>query len=110
MVARGHSSKSSETGVDFMFTSLISRRQADRPAARRPRTRRPLVEDLEGRLLLSGIQGNHIGTSVDLAIVGNHIGTSISAAMIQGNHIGMSASGSARGVSSANTYTVRFFG
>jgi hypothetical protein len=95
-----------------MFNFPISRRQADRPAARRPRTRRPLVEDLEGRLLLSGIQGRHIGTSVALAekayaqanfsviagnpigtsvapaIVGNHIGVSVSAAMIQGAHIG----------------------
>ena len=66
-----------------MFTFPISRRQADRPAARRPRTRRPLVEDLEGRRLPSGIVGNHIGTSA--MIVGNHIGTS---AMIVGNHIG----------------------
>jgi hypothetical protein len=108
-----------------MFTFPISRRQAHRPAARRPRTCRPLVEDLEGRRLLSGIVGNHIGTNVvsDVvvmrkaggkadtpAIVGNHIGTSISAAEIQGNHIGISASGSARGVSSASTYTVRCFG
>jgi hypothetical protein len=76
-----------------MFTFPISRRQADCPAARRPRTCRPLVEDLEGRRLLSGIAGNHVGTSAAAAIVGNHIGTSISAAMIQGNHIGMSASG-----------------
>ena len=35
--------------------------------------RRPIVEDLEGRQLLSGIVGNHIGTGV---------------AMIQGAHIG----------------------
>ena len=47
-----------------MFTFPISRRQADRPAARRPRTRRPLVENLEGRRLLSGIQGNHIGMNL----------------------------------------------
>jgi hypothetical protein len=85
MFARGRRPKPAETGDDTMFTLPISRRQADRPAARRPRTRRPFVEDLEGRLLLSGIQGRHIGTSVVPAIVGKHIGTS---AMIQGNHIG----------------------
>ena len=71
-----------------MFTFPLSRRQAYCPAARRPRIRRPLVEDLEGRLLLSGIQGRHIGTSVVPAIVGNHIGMSVSATMIQGAHIG----------------------
>ena len=71
-----------------MFAFPISRRQDDRPRARRPRDRRPLVEDLEGRRLLSGIVGNHIGVSVAPAIVGNHIGTSVSAAMIQGGHIG----------------------
>jgi hypothetical protein len=79
-----------------MFTFSTSRRQADRPSARLPRARRPLVEDLEGRRLLSGIIGNHIGTSVSAEvvvtkpvdlIVGNHIGTSVNAA-IQGNHIG----------------------
>jgi hypothetical protein len=59
-----------------MFTFPSSRRQADRPHVRRPRTRRPLVEDLEGRRLPSGIVGNHIGVSVTPAIVGNHIGTS----------------------------------
>jgi hypothetical protein len=102
MVARGRRSKSAETGDDTMFTFPISRRQADRPAARRPRTRRPLVEDLEGRQLPSGIVGNHIGTSVasvvlrksggsDVtpAIVGNHIGTSVTPAIV-GNHIGTS--------------------
>jgi hypothetical protein len=51
-----------------MFTFPISRRHADRPAARRPRTRLPLVEDLEGRRLPSGIAGNHIGASVTPAI------------------------------------------
>jgi hypothetical protein len=68
-----------------MFTYLTSRRQADHSPTRRPRARRPLVEDLEGRQLLSGIVGNHIGTSVSAAIVGNHIGTSVSAAIV-GNH------------------------
>ena len=60
-----------------MFTLPIARRQADRPAARRPRTRRPLGEDLEGRRLPSGIVGNHIGTSVVPAVQGGHIGTSV---------------------------------
>jgi hypothetical protein len=55
-----------------MFTFPISRRQADRPRVRRPRARRRLVEDLEGRRLLSGIVGNHIRTSVAPAIAGSH--------------------------------------
>jgi hypothetical protein len=76
-----------------MFTFPISRRQADRPAPRRPRTRRPLVEDLEGRRLPSGIVGNHIGTSAAPAwIQGNHIGTSAAPAWNQGNHIHTSVS------------------
>ena len=71
-----------------MFIFPISRRQTDRPHVRLPRARRPLVENLEGRRLLSGIQGNHIGVmSVAPAIVGQHIGT----AAIQGNHIGTPA-------------------
>jgi hypothetical protein len=37
---------------------------------------RPSVEALEGRQLLSGIVGNHIGTSVAM-IQGAHIGTSV---------------------------------
>jgi hypothetical protein len=59
-----------------MFTLPTFRRQDDRPSARRSRTcRRPLVEDLEGRRLLSSfVQGSHIGTNVSPAIVGNHIG------------------------------------
>jgi hypothetical protein len=52
---------------------------------RLPARRRPIVEDLEGRQLLSGIVGNHIGVA---AIQGNHIGMSVAA--IQGNHIGTS--------------------
>jgi hypothetical protein len=98
-----------------MFTFPTSRRHADRPTARRPRTRLPLVEDLEGRRLPSGIVGNHIGTSVapeivgdhpgmnvvqairkapgtSADIVGNHIGTSIAPAWNQGNHIHTSVS------------------
>jgi hypothetical protein len=133
MVARSRRSKFAETGDDTMFTFPITRHQGDRPAARRLRTRRPLVEDLEGRLLLSGIQGRHIGTSVALAekayaqanlagnvgnhigmsvapaIVGNHIGMSVAPAIV-GNHIGTSVSGAAHAaVSSDGTYTVRFF-
>jgi hypothetical protein len=61
-----------------MFTFPISRRQDDRPHARRPRDRRPLVEDLEGRRLPSGIVGNHIGVSVSAAMIqGAHIGTNV---------------------------------
>jgi len=78
-----------------MFMFPLSSRPADRPAAGRPRTRRPLVEELEGRRLPSGIVGNHITVSVAPAIVGNHIG--------------VSDSGSARGVSSAGPDTVRFY-
>jgi len=93
-----------------MFLFPIFRRQDDRPCTRRSQTRRRLlVEDLEGRQLLSTlarsdvsfsftkisatadvVQGNHIGV-IASAIQGNHIGTSM--AMIQGNHIGVSASG-----------------
>ncbi len=64
-----------------MFTFRILPRQADRSSTRRPRNRRPLVEGLEGRRLLSGftptpsIVGSHIGTGVMTpAIVGAHIG------------------------------------
>jgi hypothetical protein len=57
-------------------------RNGDRPT-RRLQARRPLVEALEGRQLLSGIVGNHIGTSATM-IQGAHIGS----AMIQGAHIG----------------------
>ena len=81
-----------------MFTLPTFRRQDDRPSARRPRAgRRPLVEDLEGRKLLSTfIQGNHIGSGVSAAVQGAHIGTSVSAA-IQGAHIGMSVSAAIQG-------------
>jgi hypothetical protein len=73
-----------------MFTSSLSPRQADRAYARRPRARRPLVEDLEGRQPPSGIVGNHIGVTVNAMIVGQHVGTSVVPA-IQGRHIGTSA-------------------
>ena len=56
--------------------------------------RRPIVEALEGRQLLSGIQGNHIGIVADVQNVlaadfatGEHVKT----AMIQGAHIGTAA-------------------
>ena len=80
----------------MIFTFPNYRREADRPSAREPQSRRPLVEDLEGRQLLSGIQGQHIGANVSAEIVvtkpvdlivGNHIGTSVTAG-IPGNHIG----------------------
>jgi hypothetical protein len=72
-----------------MFTFPTFRRQDDRTSARRARAcRRPLVEDLEGRKLLSTfVQGSHIGTNVSAAIVGNHAGTNVSAAVV-GDHIG----------------------
>jgi hypothetical protein len=85
----------------IMFSFSIFRRQVDRDSIRRPRARRsPSFEGLEGRQLLSGIvgnhigmsamvQGGHIGTSVSPAIVGNHIGTSVTPEIV-GNHIGMS--------------------
>jgi hypothetical protein len=54
-------------------------------AGRRRRDVSPCLENLEGRLSLSGIVGQHIGVP---AIVGQHIGTGVAAAAIQGNHIG----------------------
>jgi hypothetical protein len=70
-----------------MFTFPLIRRPADRPSTRRHRARRPLVDRLEGRQLLTGIVGNHIGTSAVAAIVGNHIGASVAPA-IKGEHVG----------------------
>jgi hypothetical protein len=70
-----------------MFTFPIFSLHADRSSTRRPPARRPLVEDLEGRWLLSGIIGNHIGISVSTGIQGNHFGKNVSAD-IKGNHIG----------------------
>jgi hypothetical protein len=61
-------------------------RSTCRPLARR----RPLVEDLEGRQLLTaftvGVAGGNGQTSA--LIVGNHIGTKT---LIVGNHIGTNA-------------------
>jgi hypothetical protein len=85
----------------IMFKFSIFRRQVDRASNRRPRTHRSLVvEGLEGRQLLSGIQGNHIGVVADIrgnhgvgnvapAIVGQHVGTGVIAEIV-GNHIGTS--------------------
>jgi hypothetical protein len=67
--------------------------QGDASTRRLRARRRPIVEALEGRQLLSGIVGNHIGVVSD-AIQGNHIGyqavqgAHIGSAMIQGAHIG----------------------
>ncbi len=61
--------------------NLFRLRQGDNATRRLPARRRPIVEALEGRQLLSGIVGNHIGNAM---IQGAHIGT----AMIQGAHIG----------------------
>jgi hypothetical protein len=76
-----------------MFTFSMFRSQSDRPSTRRPQVRRrPLVETLEGRQLLStvaAIQGAHIGTNV-AAIQGAHIGSNVAA--IQGAHIGTNVS------------------
>ena len=58
-------------------------RQSDNATRRIPARRRPLVEALEGRQLLSGIVGNHIGAMIQGSR--HHIGLH---AMIQGNHIG----------------------
>jgi hypothetical protein len=87
-----------------MFLFPLFRHQDDRHCTRRSQTRRrPLVENLEGRQLLStvaspdvsfnftkisAIVGNHIGTNVS-AIVGNHIGISPA---VKGGHIGTSVS------------------
>ena len=80
-----------------MLLSRFFSRQNARMTRRTQLGRRPLIEALEGRQLLSTsalivgnrigspmIVGNHIGSPM---IVGNHIGT----AAIQGNHIGTAA-------------------
>jgi hypothetical protein len=96
-----------------MFLSRFFGRQDVRSTRRSQPDRRPLVEALEGRQLLStftvtkgvdAIQGNHIGAPAIVgqhigtpAIVGQHIGTPaivgqhIGSAAIQGNHIGSAA-------------------
>jgi hypothetical protein len=56
-------------------------------STRRLQARRPLVESLEGRQLLSGIAGGHIGVIAADFRVGSHIGTG---AMVKGGHIGTS--------------------
>jgi hypothetical protein len=78
-----------------MFTFPAFRRRDDRLAGRRPSARRPLVEDLEGRRLLSGIQGNHIGSFAAASVGQNLVGS-------------VSAAAGTSGLS-AGDYTVRFF-
>jgi hypothetical protein len=70
-----------------MLLSRFFGRQNDCTSRRSRLNRRPLVEGLEGRELLSTvalIQGSHIGTN---AVQGAHIGTNA----IQGAHIGTNA-------------------
>jgi hypothetical protein len=70
------------------LSQFFGRQRISVPRRSRP-VRRPVVEALEGRQLLStftvtpATNGQHIGTNV----VGNHIGTPA----IQGNHIGTNA-------------------
>jgi hypothetical protein len=74
---------------NWIVTASRSLRAAgSNTAGRRRRGTSPCFENLEGRLSMSGIVGNHIGMPAVAAIVGNHIGTS---AAIQGNHIGTPA-------------------
>jgi hypothetical protein len=77
-----------------MYLLQLFRQQSDRSIRRLPARRRPLVEALEGRQLLSSftvtadaIQGNHIGTNVSADVVGSHIGTNVLSDIV-GNHIG----------------------
>ena len=67
-----------------MFDRLIARK------SRSPVTkRRPQPEAVEGRMLLSGIVGQHIGMAVATpAIVGQHIGMAVAAPASVGHHIG----------------------
>jgi hypothetical protein len=83
-----------------MFLSRFFGRQSVSSSRRQRPVRRPRVENLEGRQLLSTfvdtpmIKGNHIGTSV--VVERKHIGADTVAgnpsvtAFIQGNHIGTS--------------------
>ncbi len=71
---------------------LLFSRRSDRPG-RRPQVRRPLVEGLECRQLLSGLVGDHGPYD---GIIGRHIGTSVAevqkdrdaAATVQAGHLG----------------------
>jgi hypothetical protein len=65
-------------------------RNGDSSTRRLQPRRRPIVEALEGRQLLSGIAGRHIGTSVAM-IQGAHIGS----AMVKGGHLGTSVANAA---------------
>jgi hypothetical protein len=66
-------------------------RNGDGSTRRLQPRRRPIVEALEGRQLLSGIAGRHIGNSAAVAEfrVGSHIGTGAAAGVLrQGGHLG----------------------
>jgi hypothetical protein len=84
-----------------MFTFPNSRRQTDRPAARRLRTCRPLIEDLEGRRLPSGIAGNHIGTSVASVVLRKSGGAAVTLAIV-GDHPGMNVALAEKAYAHAN--------
>ena len=67
-----------------MFTFPLFRRQHARHAAQRPRLcRRPLVEDLEGRQLQSGLT-----VANPAPVVGAHIGLAVPGGGGVGQHIG----------------------
>jgi Planctomycete extracellular len=53
-----------------VFTIAFARHRNDGSTSRRRQGRHLLVEDLEGRQLLSGIRGNHIGYEM---IQANHV-------------------------------------
>jgi hypothetical protein len=70
----------------------------NRDAIRRSdRNRRPMVESLDGRLLLTVIPGSHLGLATTDAVAGSHVGSAIIGRHIgsvtemrQGDHIGTS--------------------
>jgi hypothetical protein len=69
-----------------MFLSRFFLRQEARSNLRTHPRRRPLVEAVEGRQLLSTFTATEPGSaSAQNAVVGNHIGTNA----IVGNHIGI---------------------
>src|SRR5262249_36120559 len=67
-------------------------RHTDSSTRRLQARRRPIVEALEGRQLLSGVVGSHVGVNAADFRVGSHIGTS---AMVKGGHIGTSVANAA---------------
>jgi hypothetical protein len=98
-----------------MFTFPIPRHRNDGSTTRRRQgRRRPLVEDLEGRQLLSGIVGQHIGTGVamtpsiqkvrDAAVSDQDVAIKHEPAVpaIVGNHIGMGVAASWRAPTNTN--------